>query len=217
MNALRAMTRSALALAFIVGTSCSSCGDREQADASVYSSFLAEWLATEAREEGGDHSCIVLLESSTGGPDFDKELSPAEIETIWRRRHEQMPELRRDTFEDFVGTNKVSVRIDTSAIKTSVSLIVLTQSEVTRLFARPSTAGGGVDWLAEGWEAFYRRFPGAQGYMQLSRVGVSRDSTQALLYCEFCGGAFAGAGLYYVLDASSGRWSIRATCLVRQA
>ena len=61
---------------------------------------------------------------------------------------------------------------------------------------------------AGGWDAFYQRYPNAQGIMRLSRVGFNADMTQALVYVGNQSHYLAGAGVYYLLAKEDGTWRV---------
>ena len=61
---------------------------------------------------------------------------------------------------------------------------------------------------AGGWDAFYQRYPKAQGIMRLSRVGFNADMTQALVYVGNQSHYLAGAGYYFLLAKKGGTWRV---------
>jgi hypothetical protein len=65
------------------------------------------------------------------------------------------------------------------------------------------------------WQAFYRRFPGSSGYIELSRVGFSRDGNTAMILIEYGCGALCGGTIYAVLERRSGKWHITRTAQPR--
>jgi hypothetical protein len=59
------------------------------------------------------------------------------------------------------------------------------------------------------WPKYYKQYPGAQGYVALSRVGFSADGKQALFYASnWCGGK-CGTGSYVVMEKHGSVWKIR--------
>jgi hypothetical protein len=61
---------------------------------------------------------------------------------------------------------------------------------------------------AGGWDAFYQRYPNAQGIMSLSRVGFNAAMDQALVYVGNQSNYLAGAGVYYLLAKEDGTWQV---------
>jgi hypothetical protein len=58
------------------------------------------------------------------------------------------------------------------------------------------------------WIEYYKRYPGAQGYMRLSRVGFSPDGKQALFYSSnWCGGHCA-SGSYVIMEKRGAGWKV---------
>ena len=62
----------------------------------------------------------------------------------------------------------------------------------------------------EEWHKFHAIHPEADNLAILSRVGLSQDHNQALVYLEFACGDWCGGGTYYVLHPSGDphRWEI---------
>ena len=58
------------------------------------------------------------------------------------------------------------------------------------------------------WAEFYRRFPGSPGYIEVSRVGFSRDQRTALVLVEYGCGGLCGGTLYVLLQRSATGWRI---------
>ncbi len=58
------------------------------------------------------------------------------------------------------------------------------------------------------WREYYSQYPGAQGYIALSRVGFSPDGKQAVFYASNrCGGKCA-TGSYVVMEKHGSRWKL---------
>jgi hypothetical protein len=58
------------------------------------------------------------------------------------------------------------------------------------------------------WPEYYRRYPGAQGFLRFSRIGFSRDRKQAIFFASnHCGGLCA-TGSYTVAKKLGTRWII---------
>ncbi len=71
-----------------------------------------------------------------------------------------------------------------------------------------------IVYSAGGWDAFYTQFPGAQGYMTLSRVGFSADGNTALVYASNTPGFLAGSGICATLKKRSGVWKVTGYIIV---
>jgi hypothetical protein len=67
-----------------------------------------------------------------------------------------------------------------------------------------------VDALAKTGDffgAFYRRFPSASAYIQLSRVALDLSSGEALVYCSYSTNPLGGAGYIVHLRQTNGVWA----------
>lgn len=60
----------------------------------------------------------------------------------------------------------------------------------------------------DGWDEFYRRYPGSPGITTLSRVGFNPERTEALVYMGAQFHYLAGAGNLYRLEKQDGVWKI---------
>jgi hypothetical protein len=77
-------------------------------------------------------------------------------------------------------------------------------------FAGP---GGSMEISKDGWEKFYREYPGTLGILSLSRVGFDPKKNQALVYVTdmrgHSSGRSWGAGSYVLLIKRNGAWRVR--------
>ena len=60
----------------------------------------------------------------------------------------------------------------------------------------------------DSWSQFYDKFPKSTGLINFSRVGFNQDRSKALFYRGESGGALAGAGIFFYLEKSNGRWRL---------
>lgn len=76
-----------------------------------------------------------------------------------------------------------------------------------------------VDWTGEvtgfltgergpGWTGYYEDYPLSKGYVEVSRVGISDDGGQALVYVGHQKGWGEGSGRILLLQRSGASWSI---------
>lgn len=65
-----------------------------------------------------------------------------------------------------------------------------------------------ADSTMEGWKAFQRRWPDANGYVTVSRVAFSDDGETALVSCSHVFGALGGAGTLVLLVHDGDGWRI---------
>ncbi len=58
------------------------------------------------------------------------------------------------------------------------------------------------------WTDYYKKYPDSQGFLTVSRIGLSADGKQAMLYsANDCGGK-CGAGTYVVMEKVGGSWRV---------
>ncbi|MDT8323707.1 MAG: hypothetical protein RRA94_06335 [Bacteroidota bacterium] len=65
-----------------------------------------------------------------------------------------------------------------------------------------------------GYEEFYRRYPGAQGHLTLSRVGFSADGNTALVYASNTPAFLAGMGICTTLMKHGDQWRVTGHVIV---
>ena len=58
------------------------------------------------------------------------------------------------------------------------------------------------------WTDYYTKYPGSQGFIELSRVGFAPDGRQAVFYAaNYCGGT-CGTGTYVVMRKLNSSWRV---------
>jgi hypothetical protein len=68
-------------------------------------------------------------------------------------------------------------------------------------------------YKSEEWNEFLKGHPGAKAILLLSRVGFSKDGTQALFACDEFKGLLSAKTYIYFVKKTDGVWRIVATCL----
>ena len=58
----------------------------------------------------------------------------------------------------------------------------------------------------DGWDDFYKKYPGSSGYITFSRVGFNSDKTKAVIYKETGCGMLCAYGGYVLLSKDNGAW-----------
>ena len=59
---------------------------------------------------------------------------------------------------------------------------------------------------SDSWNAFYRRYPGSGGYLEVSAVGFDAAKTRAMVYLAHSCGSLCGGGQHYLLEQVEGTW-----------
>ena len=67
------------------------------------------------------------------------------------------------------------------------------------------------------YDEFYRRYPGASGFIRFSEIVISSDKQRALLLIDYMQGSLAGRGMLVQLQYVDNRWEIEYKYLVWQA
>lgn len=108
----------------------------------------------------------------------------------------QIPDLARATHDAYTRRNKEPHPL-ADAFGLAVPVKLIAREELDEIFGSP-----------DGWDEFYRRYPGSQGEMTLSRVGFDQDRGQALLYLGNQSHWLAGAGWAILLERSAYGWTV---------
>jgi hypothetical protein len=120
----------------------------------------------------------------------------------------RLPTLSQDTINDFRRKNNGSQILNRSFnLRIKYVLISKTRFEG---FAGPNER---MEMSRVGWEAFYREYRGASGFILLSRVGFDRKKSQALVFITHMrgnpSGRWWGEGSYVLLSKKNGHWRVR--------
>jgi hypothetical protein len=123
----------------------------------------------------------------------DHDLPPGGVEKYLRK---EVPSLRLATISNFHRANE-------------------RQAQLGRHFCLPvpyqlvsAEKIGSIVKDAGSWPEYYKQYPGAQGYMWLSRIGFSPDGKQSLFYVSnSCGGLCATLS-YVVMEKQGSAWKM---------
>lgn len=115
-----------------------------------------------------------------------------------------LPTLSGKTWLDFKHRNTEPVVIPALPAVPEV-LGLIHQDTIRSIFS------GGV---GEGWRTFRTRYTAASGFAEVSRVGFSPDSTEALAFVSVSCGELCGSGQYVQLRRLEGMWNVVGTLLV---
>ena len=101
--------------------------------------------------------------------------------------------------------NQQSLAIERKKLELSVPYTLLGQRDLREIF---NTDDEQPHTIEDNWDRFYENYPGAQGIMQLSRVGFNTEGNQALVHVGNQSRALAGAGYYVLLVRKADTWVI---------
>jgi hypothetical protein len=110
----------------------------------------------------------------------------------------ELPELQTSTIESFTKVNIQTSNLDASSFD-KLNVILITDEEEKEYFGPDGT------W----WPGFYRTYPNSQGILTLSRVGISSDRKQALLYYHNQWDGKAGIWAIVLLYHDGTKWLIK--------
>jgi len=105
-------------------------------------------------------------------------------------------ELKPETIEDFKAKNKEISHLE-KKFPTKETYYLISDEELSKFFYR------GLDW-----EGFNKKYPNSGGFYTFSRVGFSKDGTQAILFVAHSCGSLCGEGYYYFLRNDNGEWKV---------
>jgi hypothetical protein len=104
--------------------------------------------------------------------------------------------IRQDTWLDFMSRNE-TFEVLGNRFETPIKTALLSEQEATEIFEK-----------GDSWKSFYKKFPKAEGYVEFSRVGFSKDGRQAVVEVGRRMGFLAGRGDLYVLEKTGNKWTI---------
>jgi hypothetical protein len=100
-----------------------------------------------------------------------------------------------ETLEDFLQKNREQHPIEPD-LNPCGRLVCVGEEEFEQIFRDE-----------DGWARFRRRFPGSDGTLRFSRVGLDRDSTQAMLYTGHQFDWNIGSGGFWLFSKLDGEWT----------
>lgn len=173
---------------------CCQTNSQEAEEAAVYS-VLVEQMS---KNDRGD--LIVVQDHTVNLYRFTlPTLEGDPHERLFESLQSGFPLAERETLASFRANNEQSWPITNHFLLRTRSRLI-SQQEIERF--SPSKPGL---W----WEAFYRNYRGAAGFLMLSKVGFNREMNQALVYRAFACNDTCGFGSYIFLVKEGGRWRIR--------
>lgn len=163
-------------------------GEIEDEEYAVYSALI-KYMS----EDAGTKRLLVIEEQTSPWVGFPED----DPDKFYRELKESAPALSAEVIDDFRARNKgehtLARRFDIGR-----EYVLVGEKELNKIFKE---AGGG-------WKAFYKKYPGAGGYLVLSRVGFNADRTQALVYQGHSCGGLCGAGSHMLLNKKNGAWVV---------
>lgn len=148
----------------------------------------------------GQVSKIVIADKTQSDTEYEIKLgndnNPNRWKEIWVYLDKECPTLEAVTFDSFREANAHPAHFK-PLFRLPVKCELIDKREFESIFEK----GG---W----WEDYYKKYPGAQGFLTLSRVGFNPHGDQALFYAgNGCGGK-CGTGSYVVMERIGSNWKM---------
>lgn len=180
-------------------TSSAEGAEATKAEYEVFSAYISEvFVGAVGTDRVGRQIAQIVIGNKT---ESDKEdlrdlaedhsLPPGGVEKYLRK---EVPSLRAATIRNFHRANEK-------------------QAQLAQHFDLPlpyqfvsAEMIGSIVKDAGSWPEYYKQYPGAQGYMLLSRVGFSPDGEQALFYVSNSCGGLCATNSYVVMEKQGATW-----------
>jgi hypothetical protein len=157
----------------------------DEEEYAIYSALLNEKYIE------GRTNFLIVVDQTVAKPSLAKELERDDLQQM-------LLPISPLTVAAFKGKNKEAQALK-GALNLKVRYILLRNREWGEFFRGD---------VIRGWEEFYRRNPGATGYIRLSRVGINPNGHEALAYVEHGCGATCGTGNYVLLTNRGKEWKV---------
>lgn len=155
---------------------------------------------------GGDRAIYQAVFDYLGFPEEGKALvieaqtsvdATNDLDSALRYITEQTEgKIQNETFTSFKNNNK-----------DPKNLVEIFPNQENYFFVQRNDFNG--FFLAEnGWDQFYKKYPGAQGFITLSSPGINTAGNQSLVYIEIQRNFLSGEGEYLLLEKQVGSWVV---------
>jgi hypothetical protein len=145
------------------------------------------------RSNDGRSAKLVVINEQTSVHAFNG------LDELLKEARQNVPEIEDQTLDDFQAKNRQPHRLKNLFRLHAEKISLASQQEIESYFGE----GGG--W----WRDFYARYPQADGFWTLSRIGFNADRTQALAYFGHSCGDLCGNGGLLFLGKEHGTWKVK--------
>ncbi len=184
---------------FLLFPAAGSCGESAPVSSEEYDVYSV--VLESHKQEFPGASKMVILENTVTNWTLNDDSARYIEEELARAPGGEAHELDRALISDFNNKNQASSVLEEKF--TILQYILLLKDNIyDEIFSEYNDE--------DGWDQFYKIFPGSTGVIEFSRVGFNADHTEALLYMGNQRHWLAGVGYYFVLkkDAPGGKWRI---------
>jgi hypothetical protein len=130
----------------------------------------------------------------------------AEGERAWQQSLDKLPsklpKLSAKTIADFKSKARTCRNLE-AKLTLPAKYILLSQAERRAIFSKAD--------VNKSWQSFNQKYPGANGYINVSNIGFNEDRTQALVDTFRKCGDKCGGERMVLLTKANGKWSVTAT------
>ncbi len=130
----------------------------------------------------------------------------AEGERAWQQSLDKLPtklpKLSPKTIADFKSKARFCRNIE-AKLTLPTKYVLISQADRRAIFSKAD--------VNKSWQSFQQKYPGANGYINVSNIGFNEDRTQALIDTFRKCGDKCGGEKMVVVTKVNGKWSIIAT------
>lgn len=130
----------------------------------------------------------------------------AEGERSWQQSLDKLPsklpKLSAKTIADFKSKSRTCRNLE-AKLTLPAKYILISQTERRAIFSKAD--------VNQSWQSFQQKYPGANGYINVSNIGFNEDRTQALVDTFRKCGDKCGGERMVLLTKVNGKWSVSAT------
>lgn len=175
---------------------CTRTGEQEREESAVYAALIMQQMRADDRRT----YVVVQHETVKGSHHLSEASGEDHLDGIFESLRWDFPLAERETLLSFRTNNQQHYPIN-RPLPLPIKTTLIRRQEVESFSA--SEPGS---W----WAAFYRKYPGADGFFVLSKVGFNSEMNQALVYRAFSCDSTCGHGSYVLLVKEAGVWRIKA-------
>lgn len=130
----------------------------------------------------------------------------AEGERAWQQSLNKLPgklpKLSSKTLADFKSKSRLCRPLE-AKLTLPTKYILISQQERQTIFSKSD--------VNKSWQSFNQKYPGANGYINVSNIGFNEDRSQALVDTFRKCGDKCGGEKMVLLTKTNGKWSVTAT------
>lgn len=127
---------------------------------------------------------------------------PQKTARLLREQAKRRDATFRNAIEDLLTKNAQDTEFDLPK-KRFPRVILMSTTELKDIFERKP------EKIPVGWNLFYKMHPTASGIVNISRPGISRDGSVAIIYLGQQSHYLAGAGQLWVFKKQDGKWVLQ--------